>query len=113
MDGQRFDQMTRAMASGSTRRRALRLAGGGLAGALLAAAGLGRRASAQGPEGEKPLFTNCNPGSGGVIFHGLDENVLGGDSLPCGGNEDCPQDRVCASAVNPGNRVVCRCVTPI
>ena len=36
MDGQRFDDLTKALAGGATRRRALRLAGGGLAGALLA-----------------------------------------------------------------------------
>ena len=32
MDGQRFDQMTKAMANGATWRRALRLAGGAAAG---------------------------------------------------------------------------------
>ncbi len=50
MDAQRFDNLAKAMASGSTRRAALRLAGGGLAGALLAAAGLDRRAGAQEEE---------------------------------------------------------------
>ena len=46
MDGQRFDVMAKEVARGATRRQALRLAGGGLAGALLGAVGFGRRARA-------------------------------------------------------------------
>ncbi len=60
MDAERFDAMARAMASGATRRRALRLAWGGLAGALLAAAGLGNRAGAeQGPPEGFPSGCPC------------------------------------------------------
>ena len=72
MDGQRFDAMARAMAGGATRRRALRLAGGGLAGALLAAAGLGGRAQADTckasgkacKKGGQCCSGNCAPVSG-------------------------------------------------
>ena len=60
MDGQRFDDLTKAMANGATRRRALRLAGGGLAGALLAAAELRNRAGAQGA----PASTCCRYAGG-------------------------------------------------
>ena len=106
MDGQWFDAMAKAVADGSTRRRALRLAGGGLAGALLAAAGLGRRAGAQE---NVPEFTHCNSAEGGAVAvnPGTDEFALG---LPCGGNADCPQDKICIAAVNPGNQLACRCV---
>ena len=53
-DGQRFDDLTRVMANRAnranraSRRRALRLAGGAAAAALLAAVGVTRRAGAQG-----------------------------------------------------------------
>ena len=87
LDGQRFDTWTRAMANGATRRRALRLAGGGLAGAVLAAVGVSRRAGAR----------QDDPPCG--------QDPRGG----CGGR--CPRGRVCAIAGNPANRVVCLCVT--
>jgi hypothetical protein len=86
MDGRRFDQMTKAMANGATRRRALRLAGGGLGGALLAAAGLGRRAGAQPgpPEGFDP---HC----------------------PCA-TRACPRDFFCLQfGSTPGGRQGCSC----
>ena len=105
MDGQRFDAMTKAMASGSTRRRALRLAGGGLAGALLAAAGLGKRVAAQE---NQPVFPNCQEYGGPLIVDpGTDDMTI---SRPCGPLQGCPDGTVCASAVNPGNRLVCRCL---
>ncbi len=62
----RLDAVAKAMASGSTRRRALRLAGGRLAGALLAAVGLGGRAGAQG---ERPRIVFCNRGAGGAVLN--------------------------------------------
>ena len=104
MDAEQFDTMAKAMASGSTRRLALRLAGGAMAGALLAAAGLGRRAGAQG----KPTFSHCNAGGGGILWDQGEDEVEG---LPCGGNEDCPQGRFCTSVLLPGNRLACRCVS--
>ena len=103
MDAQRFDQMAKAVGRGATRRQALRRAGGGLAGAQLAAAGLGNRAGAQG----KPTFSNCHSGGGGIIGDQGEEEF---ESLPCGGNEDCPRDKVCVALLNPGNRIVCRCI---
>ena len=60
MDGQRFDGLARALAEASTRWRGLRLAGGAVAGALLAAAGLRDRAGAQG----RPVFTYCRADGG-------------------------------------------------
>ena len=108
MDAERFDSLTRVMASGSTRRRALRLAGGGLAGALLAAVGVGKRAEAQQ---DKPIFSYCNDGEGGVILNDVDlGDPQNGDALPCGGNADCPGDKICISQVNPTGRIRCRCV---
>ncbi len=105
MDGQRFDAMAKAMANGATRRLALRLAGGAMAGAVLAAAGLGRRVGAQenGPE-----FAYCNKGPAVAINPGTDEFEL---ALPCGGHADCPQGRICSTYIIPGNQIVCRCVS--
>ena len=47
MDGERFDDLTRKLAGGVSRRRALGLLAGGTVGALGAAFGRGRRAAAQ------------------------------------------------------------------
>ena len=47
MDG-RMDEVAKALVRGATRREELRLAGGGLAGALLAAVGLTNQVGAQG-----------------------------------------------------------------
>ena len=106
MDAQRFDTMAKAVGRGTTRRQALRLAGGGLAGALLAAAGVGNRAGAQEP----PVIQNCRfaGGEGAQIINpGTDDFRIG---LPCGGDEDCPQGRFCTQLVTASGRVVCRCV---
>ena len=126
MDGHRFDELTRT-AAGTSRRRALRLLGGGLAAALLGARGQAARAQPrQAPA--PPLFQSCNgglPGDPGTTGAGV-VNPPGvgspdaylyfkeGDPfevwLPCGGDGDCPQGKVCVTAVNPGNRIVCRCM---
>ncbi len=45
MDHNRFDDLTRALAQGTSRRQALRLLGGSLAGGLLAALGVGQVAA--------------------------------------------------------------------
>ena len=136
LDGQRFDAMARAMANGATRRRALRLAGGGLAGALLAAVGLGRRAGAQdGPpcgelrarcfeRGEAtcgPEPTNSNTPAhlawhdcifAVPVCQSYLQTCNGSCALMGGcGQTGCPQGGVCATAVNPGNQIVCRCVS--
>ena len=56
MDGSRFDDLTRRMAMGTSRRQALRLGGGGLATALLTLAGRGEAAADDTP---KPLGKKC------------------------------------------------------
>ena len=97
-------------------RRALRLAGGGLAGALLAAVGVSRRAGANhGPkEGEgRPEFEGggCSHGHAGPYFD-TPEDPWEGDALPCGGGpNDCPHGTFCAAVVNPANQVLCRCIS--
>ena len=147
MDGQRFDEMTREMAGGATRRQALRLAEGGLAGALLAAVGLGKRAGAQkvppacgdlearcvesaggaceGLEAGSLPYFNCLAEHGGeacrafftVCTEGCDfpsNNGLVCQALEPGGETSvsgCPQGKFCATAVNAGNQIVCRCVS--
>ena len=113
MDAERFDDLTKAMASGATRRRALRLAGGGLAGALLAAVGVSRRAGAEhGPqEGEgRPEFTYCSHGHAGPDFN-TEEDPWVSDGKPCGGGpNDCPHGSICIALVNPVGHLGCRCV---
>ncbi|CAA9570042.1 MAG: hypothetical protein AVDCRST_MAG19-2682 [uncultured Thermomicrobiales bacterium] len=111
MDPQRFDAMAKAMANGATRRRALRLAGGGLAGALLAAAGLGKRARAQG----RPVFTYCQRGLFNeegekypyITGPGTDDFEI---AKPCGPAHDCNQGKTCVALVNPVGQLLCRCV---
>ena len=102
----RMDVVAKAVARGTTRRQALRLAGGGLAGALLAAAGLGKRAGAQenGPE-----FTDCRS-SGGPLITGIgtDEFRI---TKPCGPTGGCPDGKVCAALVNPVGQILCRCLS--
>ena len=131
MDGQRFDQMTRAMAGGATRRQALRLAGGGLAGALLAAVGLGRRVGAQ--ESCDVLLARCTEEIGGACdglqgrpyLNCLEEQgracsgYLEACTSNCGSNDPsrrtceggCPQGGACTVALNAGSVIVCRCVS--
>ena len=119
MDGQRFDELTRT-AAGTSRRRALRLLGGGLAAALLGAGGRAARAQTGAP----PIFSACNNGFVGTTGAGV-VNPSGAASpdthkyaeegrfelmLPCGGDGDCPQGRTCVSGLNPSDRIVCRCV---
>ena len=107
MDAHRFDGLTRALASGATRRRTLRLAGGGLAGALLAAAGLRDRAGAQ--EFGRAIFATCEqnrePGEGPPFQTGPHDPLFV-FSKPC---PACPQDQVCATVVNPEGHLFCRC----
>ena len=56
MDGRRFDDLTKALAGGATRRRVLRGALGGAAGAVLALLGRGRGAEAGPP---RPAGATC------------------------------------------------------
>lgn len=119
MDGQRFDELTRTMAAGTSRRRVLRLAGGGLVGALLAITGGRARVRAEdlipspeirGPVEGPPLFTNCLNGSKGpLIIQDPNDQLL--VSRPCGGSLDgCPGDNICIALVNPKGQLLCRCV---
>ena len=134
MDGQRFDLMAKAMAGGATRRRALRLAGGGLAGALLAA-GLGRRAGAQQescgdlharcleraggacgtPETAETAFAHytCLSQQGGVCNAYFESCAHSCGSFDTSGRacaSGCPGDTTCIVTTTPGNVVLCRCV---
>ena len=134
MDAERFDDLTKAMASGATRRRALRLAGGGLAGALLAAAGLSKRAGAQANPSCGDMEARCLEAVGGACADVEAEPNT--SPLPCyvekGGGAcrayvqacnlqcglpahdgcagGCPNDTICVSAVNAAGRLLCRCV---
>ncbi len=53
MDGQRFDDLTRTLAAGTSRRRVLRVVGGGLAAALLGVLGRSDQAAAE------LVFSSC------------------------------------------------------
>ena len=94
MDAQRFDALARAMASGSTRRQTLRLAGGGLAGALLAAVGL---AEAAAQDLCKPPGARCR--RGGDCCSGLCRKRKGATRGRC---RDCPSGtKPCAGSCIP------------
>ena len=136
MDGQRFDALARAMAGGATRRRALRLAGGGLAGALLAAAGLGRRAGAQDGVPCGDLEARCDeqavaacgpkPSNSASPEHDawLDcrysvpvcQSYVQACRVACEYTSGCPphgcpRDEFCNMVINHGDRLQCRCVS--
>ena len=130
MDAQRFDAVAKAMASGSTRRQALRLAGGGLAGALLAAAGLGKRAGAQEENtkhcddlrarciadatecaGETEFFHRCLERSDAPSCHAYFQACPDNCNMGERGCLGCTEGQFCTGLVNPSNRLVCRCVS--
>jgi hypothetical protein len=97
MDQDRFDQMTRALASGTSRRTVLRRVGVALGGALgLTAFGAGKPAAAQ-----PVVWTHCTEGPS-------DPFALGGGAKTCG---HCHAGDVCAAVLNPGNTVQCRCIS--
>ena len=104
MDGHRFDELTR-MTAGTSRRRALRLLGGGLAAALLAALGRGDRAAAG------VFFTNCldyGATSGPpAITHEPGGTVIFQKLCPA-----CPhpEESVCAALIDPVGHLFCRCL---
>jgi hypothetical protein len=103
MDQDRFDQMTRALASGTSRRTVLRRVGVALGGALgLTAFGAGKPAAAQlvvlGPP---PVWTHCTEGPS-------DPFALGGGAKTCG---HCHAGDVCVALLNPANTIVCRCIS--
>jgi hypothetical protein len=102
MDGQRFDRLTGEVARATSRRRMLRLAGGGLGAAVLAALGRGSRTRAE--QGSPVYFSNCQEEP--------DVNVVEPGELvviakPCG---QCREGQLCVALVNPANQLVCRCI---
>ena len=111
MDGQRFDALTRTMATGASRRRALRLAGGSLAAALLTAVVRGRQASAA-----EVIVTNCinygpppHQGGAGAQVTVVQPGELVVIAKTCGG---CGREgSFCAALLNPANELICRCLT--
>ena len=107
LDARRFDPIASSVASGATRRQALRLAGRAIAGVLLAS-GLNRRAAAQG---KRPRFVNCQ---NGLFLEGERHDYLDANDRefhePYGPAYGCPEGKVCAALLNPGERIVCRCV---
>jgi hypothetical protein len=107
MDGQRFDELTRSVAAGTSRRRVLRLAGGGLAAALLGVLGRGDQVAAAvvfghcvsyGETGGPPLFSG-EPGEGEVVSMGR----------PCPACAHI-EGAFCAVVLNPGGELQCRCI---
>ena len=114
MDGTRFDNLTRTMATGTSRRRVLRLASGGLAAALLAAVGRGSRVdAAPGAVERAPEFGYCVVGHPGVDWNTVAEgDRYEYEGLPCGGGpNDCPAGKICVALVYPSGVFGCRCVT--
>ena len=134
----RLDLVAKAVARGATRREALRLAGGGLIGALLAAAGLGRRAGAQDgpPCGEfharcdEQTVEACGPAPSShereawaawyacmeeqpacrTAYMACPRSCIDPYNFgECAGG--CPGSQTCQSTFNPlSNRLICRCL---
>ena len=134
MDGQRFDELTRTMARGTSRRQALRLVGGGLAGALLAAVGRGGSAGAA-PRTCDDLEARCLEAVGDACREEEEHPHM--SPYPCyaehGGGacrtwfercpqacdpsfnagtceSGCPNGGVCLALLNPAGRLMCRCI---
>ncbi len=129
MDGQRFDQLTRNLATGTSRQRVLRVMGGGVAGALLAVVGRGKRAAAEG-QAASVLLARCYADSGCPVMpfasyctnlsdaptcdafwriagNGCGDPVVGPDAC-----QGCHAPDVCVTTVTPGDQFVCRCLNP-
>jgi len=120
MDGSRFDDITRALAAGASRRAVLRRLGAGLAGVGLAAAGRGAARAAPSPcaafcadqpgaRGAQcrqacracaggPAATCLNAATGSFACTDLltDEANCGACGAACGAGETC-QDAVCCA----------------
>ena len=136
----RLDAVAKAVARGATRRQALRLAGGGLAGALLAAVGLGdlaRRARAQptswGPQCDEfharcaaqtveacvPAPSSHDPEWSAWYACMLEQRECQTAQHACpthctpgkGACSQCREHQVCVTALNPANQLMCRCVS--
>jgi hypothetical protein len=95
--GTTFDQLTKSLASGVSRRDALKLVAGGLTGALLTTLGV-RKAHAKtkcNPKGTCGTYQNC--GGSGTCFCGdtgkskgfCFEDALCSGLIGCGSNKDC------------------------
>jgi len=111
----RFDEVAKALARGLTRRESLRAVGGGLAGALLAAVGLGKAWGAPALRKIKNPHAQCqqfcrdhgaNPGGGnchGTCVSSCEACVNATDALPCDVDEEtcesccCPEGTFCVA----------------
>jgi hypothetical protein len=129
MDQDRFDNLTRALARGTSRRQALKLLGGSLAGGLLSFLGVGDAAADDCKRNGKACKKNkqccsgncadgfcaplcppcdaCSTCSGGTCVSrcGPGQDCLGNGTCatPCTTNVDCPGCTACAPDVSGVN----------
>ena len=98
MDSERFDDLTRALASGVSRRQTLKLLGGSLAGGLMVFLGIGEAGA--DPPGCKREGKNCTR---------HDQCCSGTccNTVCCAAGQVC-QDGQCV-APPTGNQLICRC----
>jgi hypothetical protein len=107
---ERFSEIAKALASGLSRRDALRRLVGTAAGGVLAFIGLGRSAQAQAP-GTCPALCRAlgvSPG-GGNAFGKCVSNCSGclqGGGIPCGTDACCSGEEVCCPGSLPGGECV-------
>lgn len=101
MDGKRFDQLTEALATGSSRRRVLKLLGGGLATGLAASLGLRQTIQAKGNSDCAHVCTSLFPpgkARGECISqgaHGKGPCAVSAD--PCAGIDCSSLDGACST----------------
>ena len=76
------------------------------------AAGLGKRAGAQGAEEGAPEFDHCVVGHPGVEWHpAFEGDPQEGEGKPCGGGPNgCHEGSDCLALLNPAGQRACRCV---
>jgi hypothetical protein len=116
MDQNRFDDLTRALARGTSRRQALKLLGGGLAGSLLAFLGVGEAAADDCKRNGKACKKNkqccsgnCANGFCAPLCPPCDacSTCSGGTCVSsCGSGETCDPTGIC---VPVPNLVICTC----
>jgi hypothetical protein len=112
MDHERFDDLTRALATSTSRRQFLKTLAGGAAGGLLALLGIGEAAADDTckPNGKKCrknaqcCSNNCVSGTCAACPSG--QRLCNGSCIPqndCCTNADCASDQICQNGT---------CVTP-